>query len=91
MHIELGDIDASSLSPETLNWILRLTLEIERVSGQSLRSSDPDVLILLRDTVVELKNPRVNALYELFKRELLQSVQLGHYTMRQTPIIELDN
>ena len=90
-QIDIGDIDASSLSDETLNWILRLTLEIDRVSGKSLRSSDPDVLVSLRDTVGELKDPRVNALYELFKRELLQSVRTGHYNMRETSAMKLDS
>ena len=90
-RIELGEIDASSLSNETLNWISRLTLEIDKVSGKRVRSSDPNVLVSLRDTVGELKDPRVNALYELFKCELLRSVRSGHYHVRQSNRLELDS
>lgn len=80
--IELKDLEVGSLSNETLNMISRLTAEIRKVSGESFSFNDPLLLPRIRRCVKRLKNPKLTALYHLYKNELLRSVETGHFGVR---------
>ena len=80
--IDLKDIEVGSLSNETLNLISRLTAEIRQVSGDSFSFNDPLLLPRIRRRVKHLRNPKLTALYHLFKNELLRSVETGHFGVR---------
>lgn len=80
--IDLKDIEVGTLSNETLNLISRLTAEIRQVSGDSFSFNDPLLLPRIRRRVKRLRNPKLTALYHLFKHELLRSVESGHFGVR---------
>ena len=83
--IDLKDIEVGSLSNETLNLISRLTAEIRHVSGDSFSFNDPLLLPRIRGRVKQLRNPKLTALYHLFRNELLRSVESGHFGVRSQP------
>jgi len=85
--INLEDIDIESLSVETIELISQLTTEILKVSGKGFNYNDPFMLPKIRRRVKRLRNPRLTALYQEYKKALLESVNRGQFEVRPYQLI----